>query len=94
MGLGDTAMVVQACRLGLGGAEAWGLTHAPGAPRLWLHNCFNSTVRWRVSQVTHDDFLVGALSAAAIPNERLGDQLHLHVFEDARGGEWFWDTHD
>ena len=94
MRLRDAATVVRACREGLGGAEAWAMTSHPGAPLLWMHTAFDSTVCWRVRQEAEHAFAVDALWVAAIPNERLANRLRTRVFAEAREAAWLWTDHD
>ena len=90
IGPDDVADVIRACRQGLGGVEAWALAGGPGAPHFWLGMAFDATTRWRVVHVADGDFLVEAFWVAAIPNERLGDQLRKNVHAANRRSDWVW----
>ena len=92
----DASWVAQACRAGLGGAEAWGYTRGNAPPYLWLHLCYDETVRWRVAPApsSESDFVVEAFWVASIPNERLADRLRARTFAEARRAEHFWTQHD
>ena len=92
----DASWVAKACRDGLGGAEAWGCTRGNAPPYLWLHLCYDETVRWRVTPApsSSSEFVVEAFWVALIPNERLADRLRARAFREAREAEHFWDQQD